>query len=443
MKMRTLKWFVMLYASVIIILIAVNVSLNVSLTIAALLLIAGLIHLRDAVGSKRFLSALAELSGGITDGDFQKRIYLPLSDDFAGIARSLNTMTESLQQRISVYEEEKAYLRFILRNVPDALLIIRKDGVIELTNDAFKSLFGDVAFAGRPIFEVIRHPDLFSLMDTEKKSLSPAVGELWLELPEPRFFTVRISPLSYENNSLSGFVAILHDSTKMKKLEEMRRDFVANVSHEIKTPVTAIQGFAETLLDGALDDKDHAEKFLEKIRTHSERLNRLVDDLLTLSAIELGSGKLNIKEIDTADVIDYVIETLRGNAEKKGLDLRKVTGGKKALIKADSDRLTGILLNIVDNSIKFTERGYVEIGTTILDSGAVVLSVKDTGVGIPEKFLPRLGERFFRVDSSRSREIGGTGLGLAIVKHLVRAHGWKMQIESKENTGTTVRIRTG
>jgi two-component system phosphate regulon sensor histidine kinase PhoR len=276
-------------------------------------------------------------------------------------------------------------------------------------------------------------------MDEVRQNRAAGFKELKLDYPKERYLSVRVSPLFYREGELSGYIALFHDTTQMKRLEETRKDFVANVSHEIKTPVTAIQGFAETLLDGALDDREHAENFLRTIKSHSERLNRLVDDLLTLSKIELGAIRIDKTNVNISDIVDSVLETLRPGAESKGLVLTKALKADELEIFANRDRTIQILLNLVDNAIKFTETGSVEIGSGKKEE-RLYLYVKDGGIGIPKRYLFRLGERFFRVDPSRSRALGGTGLGLAIVKHLVRAQGWEMQIESEEGKGTTVRV---
>jgi two-component system phosphate regulon sensor histidine kinase PhoR len=247
---------------------------------------------------------------------------------------------------------------------------------------------------------------------------------------------------------MSGIVLTFHDITRLKKLEEVRKDFVANVSHEIKTPITAIKGFAETLIEGALDDKQNARKFLETIKNHSERLNSLVSDLLTLSGIELGDIQIAKQDVNVGEVIDSVFTTLGKKAQKKGLYLKKQIAPEVGEMRADRDRLIQILLNLVDNGIKFTEKGGITIAVTREkfrgkgdeESDFLTIAVNDSGTGIPKKHLSRLGERFYRVDRARSRELGGTGLGLAIVKHLVKAQGWEMEIESTEGEGTTVRI---
>ena len=225
----------------------------------------------------------------------------------------------------------------------------------------------------------------------------------------------------------------------MRKLERMRKDFVANVSHEIKTPVTAIQGFAETLLDGALYDTENAGKFLNTIKSHSERLNRLVEDLLTLSRIELGVIKIHKITQSLPDIIESVAGTMIVQAAIKNITIIKSFDARDTMINADRDRVEQILLNLLDNAIKFTESGEIEAGTAE-EEGRRYFYVRDNGPGIPEKDLSRVGERFFRVDPSRSRELGGTGLGLAIVKHIVMAHGWEMKIESEVGKWTTVKI---
>jgi two-component system phosphate regulon sensor histidine kinase PhoR len=234
-------------------------------------------------------------------------------------------------------------------------------------------------------------------------------------------------------------VSIFHNITQLKKLEQTRKDFVANISHEIKTPITAIQGFADTLIEGALEDREHALKFLHTIRANSERINNLVEDLMTISRLELGVIKVEKTTVDLNSVVEEVISVLKEKAAEKNVSLNTGLSRETAGIEADRDRLIQILTNLVDNAIKFTETGGVTIGED-RENGARCVYVEDTGIGIATKHLPRLGERFYRVDPGRSRNMGGTGLGLAIVKHLVKAHGWDMQFESTPGKGTRVKI---
>jgi two-component system phosphate regulon sensor histidine kinase PhoR len=260
-----------------------------------------------------------------------------------------------------------------------------------------------------------------------------------MESPEEKYLSVRVSPLFYKEDELSGFVAVFHDITEREKLEQVRKDFVANVSHEIKTPVTAIKGFADTLLEGALEDRENAARFIRTIKSNSERMNSLVDDLMTISKIELGVIKVEKTMVDLDDAFENILEIFREKAAARDLSLEVSRKPELKHISADKNRLIQILTNLVDNALKFTEAGGVTFGIG-REGEATFLFVEDTGIGVPPKHLGRLGERFYRVDPARSRKMGGTGLGLAIVKHLVKAHGWTMQIKSTPGKGTTVKI---
>lgn len=382
---------------------------------------------------------LADYSGALSRGLFRKNLSVSDSGEFGEIAENLNQISYSLKTNEDRINEESNRLNVILKNIPNALLLINKHHIIELANSRARELFGNALLENRPVSEVLGGPVFSSLVQKAEQSRMPASGELTLSLPDERYLLVRLSPLFYKVGSFSGIVAIFHDITDFRKLEQMRKDFVANVSHEIKTPITAIKGFAETLLDGALHDTKNAEKFLGTIKDHSERLNRLVEDLLTLSRIELGVLKINKTEVPVHEIIDNVIRIMIVPVAEKNLELGSSVKNKKTVITADRDRLEQILLNLLDNSIKFTESGKIEIGISD-EQGTHYIYVRDSGIGIPKQFISRIGERFFRVDASRSRELGGTGLGLAIVKHLVMAHGWEMKIESRLGTGTTVKI---
>ena len=351
----------------------------------------------------------------------------------------MNAMSEELKNSITAHEEEKRRLNVILRNIPDALFMIDADNTVRLSSLAARKLFGETALQGRPFIEVVRNTEFLSLMEEVRKQRKTGVAEVKLDSPLEQYCVVQVSPLFYNERELSGFVAIFHDITQLKRLEETRKDFVANISHELKTPVAAITGFAETLLEGALDDREHAVKFLKTIKSNSERINSLIDDLMTISKIELGVIKVEKSSVDLQEVADHVLALLRNKAAEKNLTIQARILPAPRTVAADRDRLIQILTNLVDNAIKFTEKGGVTFGDAE-ENGATYLFVEDTGIGIPHKHLPRIGERFYRVDPGRSRNMGGTGLGLAIVKHLVKAHGWDMQIESAPGRGTKVRI---
>jgi two-component system phosphate regulon sensor histidine kinase PhoR len=237
-----------------------------------------------------------------------------------------------------------------------------------------------------------------------------------------------------------GVAMVLHDITALRQLEQVRTEFVANVSHELRTPLTAIQGYLETLLGGAMDDPAHARRFLEVAFRHTERLGRLLNDLTDLSNIELGRVSLHMGPVALREVVDGALDIIRTKAEAGGVRLETLLPENLPPVHADRDRLAQILINLVDNAVKYTPRGGRVTVEAVAGEGMVELAVADTGVGIPAADLPRITERFYRVDRARSRELGGTGLGLAIVKHLVAAHGGTLTIESRPGEGTRVRV---
>ncbi|MEW6714065.1 MAG: ATP-binding protein [Nitrospirota bacterium] len=419
---------------------AVNaLRLKISFMVISIFLLAGLILSWQTERIRKLVNQTADFADALAHGFLKKRLHLEGAGEFSGLAHSLNDMASELETSIAQSDEKRNRLNVIIKNIPEALLLINTQSIIELSNHAAKELFGIPELDGKPLIEVVRKPEFLSLVEQVKQNRMTGSAELIIEFPEEKYLSVMVSPISYTVGEIAGVAAIFHDLTRLKRLEQMRKDFVANVSHEIKTPVTAIRGFAETLLDGALYDKVHAEKFLQIIKSHSERLNRLVNDLLTLSKVELGVIKMNTTEVNISELIEYVLKTVTVQAAEKDISLKKRLVTESLIISADKDRLEQILLNLADNAVKFTEKGEIEIGAA-QEADRSFIFVRDTGIGIPRKHLSRIGERFFRVDPSRSRELGGTGLGLAIVKHLVKAHGWEMKIESEEGRGTVVKV---
>ncbi|QWR78655.1 ATP-binding protein [Candidatus Magnetomonas plexicatena] len=394
---------------------------------------------RDYRSKKRFLEEIKLFSEIVYHGSFQDRVYFEDYPDLAEVYHFINNITKNLKKKSERTEEERSQLDAILESIPDALLIIDNRDEVVYLNDRAREMFDYKSTpVSRTLIEIIRSFNLNVMLENVKKFDKSESGEIFLEHPAEKYLMVRMSPF-YKKNDLSGVVIVFHDITELKKLETMRKDFVANVSHEIRTPVTAIKGFAETLIGGALTDKKNAVKFLNSIVFHSERLNRLVEDLLTISSIELGVIRINKQGINLVDVVDTVVETLRAKAAEKSLTIKTSFTSSNIPLVADKDRVVQVLINLIDNAIKFTQNGMIEIGFND-DNSKCCLYVKDTGVGIPKKSLTRLGERFYRVDPSRSRELGGTGLGLAIVKHIIRAHDWELKFESTEGEGTTVKI---
>jgi two-component system, OmpR family, phosphate regulon sensor histidine kinase PhoR len=390
---------------------------------------------------RRLLHQITDFSRSLSKGEIDKRLFLRDAGEFTEIADNLTSMSVTLQEMMTRNEAERNRLSVILRSVPDALLIIDARGIVTLASASVKDFFGEVPPAGARFAEVVRNHEFTALIEEVRKGRTAGMSQFTIDSPSEKFLAVRVSPLFYREGELSGFVAVFHDITEIKKLEQVRKDFVANVSHELKTPITAIRGFADTLLDGALADRENAGRFIETIKSNSERINALVDDLMTISKIELGVIRVEKTLTDVEGVFENVAELFRDKAAAKNLFLKIAADPSLPQIEADRNRLLQILTNLVDNAIKFTEAGGVTFGIHGAGKdGGPSLFVEDTGVGVPAKFLPRLGERFFRVDPARSRKMGGTGLGLAIVKHLVKAHGWSMKLESVQGKGTKVII---
>lgn len=411
--------------------------------------------------TEKFIRKVAEVYGTKREGGFEKESSLKKKDDMEAIANEINETYQKLTLRIEEIEKEKHNIEAIIRNMTDGVMLIDTKGKILLCNSALKNFFGvESEIEGRSMVETLRNAELMELIGRIIGNKETISTEIKVSYPRELYLMVNAIPFysSQDRETISGAVLTIYDITRLKHLEEMRKDFVANVSHEIKTPITAIKGFSETLIEGAIEDRENARRFLHMIKNHSERINNLVDDLLMLSRIELGDIVISKTEVSIDEIIDTVFETLEERAEKKGLKLSKEVNEKTRKIHADKDRLLQIIINLVDNGIKFTERGGVTVrarkihdaGYTIPDrenhaSGIVhpdyiEISVEDTGIGIPPQHLQRLGEKFYRVDKARSRELGGTGLGLAIVKQLVKAHGWDMGIESTPGKGTKVKI---
>lgn len=330
----------------------------------------------------------------------------------------------------------------ILKSISDGIIVLDTKGNILFSNKSFKELIrAEESPEGKNFIEVIRNINLLNLLKTamtEKKEVEEEItvkkggGEI--------FIFAKAMPVIYKDGKIEFLIIILHDITKLKKLEKIRRDFVANASHELKTPITAIKGYAESLIDGAIDDRENAKKFVEIIKNQTDRLSILIEDLLTLSKIESSETKIEKEKIAFEDIVLSVFQIFKEKAENKGIQLEREIP-PDLQINADRNKLMQILINLIDNAIKFTEKGYVKVKAKLyMSDGRLIISVEDTGIGIPKQHLHRIGERFYRVDSARSRELGGTGLGLAIVKHLVIAHGWDFKIESEIGKGTEIKI---
>ncbi len=330
-------------------------------------------------------------------------------------------------------------LESAINSLSDGILILDAEGHLLLGNPALKEMFSLKELCeGKHYKEFVKHRKVLEVLQKHFEKKEEVSGELELSKGEQTvYYTFRAVPLIQKGRHSASLI-IFKDVTKIRQLENVRKEFVANVSHELKTPLTAIKGYVETLLDGDLEDPELTRKFLEIIKNQTNRFILLVEDLLTLSRIEFKDIKVVKRWFSIEKVIDDTFDVIKDKAEQKGLYLKKEIKASPE-IYSDPDRLAQILLNLVDNAVKFTKTGGVTV-KFYQEDGELVLEVKDTGIGIPEKFIPKIGQRFFRVDPSRSRKRGGTGLGMAIVKHLVKLLNYRMEIKSKVGKGTSVKI---
>jgi two-component system phosphate regulon sensor histidine kinase PhoR len=390
------------------------------------------------------LRDMADAAARIGHGASKAKIPVASHDEIGMLATVLNDMSERIEDQVQRLSTEKQRLDTILRSMGEGVMVTAPDGAITLVNPAFRRLFsitGEVE--GKKLVEISRHPDLLEAFNELAK---PDVNELVRDISiQPNNMTLLTHwvPLNVDGVR-QGIVAVFHDISDLKKAENMRRDFVANVSHELRTPVTIIKGYAETLLDGALEsDPVHAKRFVEIISNHSERLTNLINDILTLSSLETKETLLELNPIDISSTIAKACMLLQERADQKQIVIANETAGSSLpRVMADQGRLEQVVVNLLENAIKYTpDGGTVRLFTE--DNGDFIkVSVADTGIGIPFKDLPRIFERFYRVDEARTREQGGTGLGLAIVKHIVQLHGGDVAVISDPGQGSIFSFTT-
>jgi two-component system phosphate regulon sensor histidine kinase PhoR len=331
----------------------------------------------------------------------------------------------------------------------EGLVVIDPKGKVLLINEQAKTMFGvtEEQIRDGSFVEISRSPAMRTILrEMSEFDFANNTYSKRVSIEDGRLFRVNAVSLRNGTERPSGSILVFHDITEIQKLETVRSDFVANVSHELRTPLTAIRGYVETLLHNPPSDAADTNQFLTIIDRHTERLSRLTQDLLVLSDLELSARKLTLKPVEAIQLVQRVLEVFWDRAAKRNVTLSYSGTSGLPLILGDYDRLQQLFINLVDNAVKYTPAGgSVTITATQTHLGAqadtaVEIAVVDTGAGIAEKDLPRLTERFYRVDKARSRELGGTGLGLAIVKHIVLAHGGELKIESVINKGTTVRV---
>lgn len=416
--------------------------LTISLGIALIVII--LLGTRITNRYTKPIESATNVAIELAKGNYRARTYEDHIDETGMLSASINILARNLQELMKSKESQQDRLTTLIENMGSGLILIDSRGYINLINRPYKEIFGvdPAEYLFKLYYEVIEHAEIRQMVEeifmTEQKVRKQVV--LPLEI-ERRHFEVYGVPIIGTNNVWKGILLVFHDISELKKLEQMRKDFVANVSHELKTPITSIKGFSETLLDGAMKDQNTLKAFLEIILKESDRLQTLIQELLDLSKIEQHGFKLTVGQVDIMKEIAHVLEILKGKAAEKQISL-ELSGNtlEQLWIEGDPDRLKQVFINLVSNAITYSPNsGTVSI--SVKDCGdKVSIMVEDSGIGIDKQEIPRIFERFYRVDKARSRNSGGTGLGLAIVKHIVEVHKGQIEVTSTIGKGTTFTI---
>ena len=397
--------------------------------------------------SRRLSGILGAMERGaerFARGDFSKQLPIPTTREAASLAEALNQMARQLDDRIRTVINQRNQQEAILSSMAEGVLAVDTDERIISLNEGAAHLMGvslDEAI-GRSLRDIAHNVPLKQFVSRALESTEPTEGEFIAYDQDQRILQMHGTVLRDSQGQGIGAVVVMNDVTRLRRLEQVRRDFVANVSHELRTPITSIKGFVETLLDGALQDPEDARHFLSIVAKQADRLNAILADLLTLSRIEEGQGQISIQLAASGlcDTVTSAVQLCENKAEEKEVRVQaECDPALRAAINAPL--LEQAVTNLVDNAIKYSDVGGVVRVYAFADDGYAVIRVEDRGCGIPDEHLPRLFERFYRVDKARSRMLGGTGLGLSIVKHIAQAHNGSVSVESAPGRGSTFSIR--
>jgi two-component system phosphate regulon sensor histidine kinase PhoR len=396
--------------------------------------------------ARRFVRPFQELMDAtyrIAEGEYSHRIPGGAWGESRTLARTFNTMSKRLEAQFQQLEADRHQLRTILGGMVEGVVALGPQQRVLFANEAAGRMleFDPHAAVGRAIWEVTRLPQIQEVLAKALQDTEAHREEFDWTGPTSRQLAVYVAPLP--GDPAPGAVLVLHDITKLRRLERLRQDFVANVSHELKTPLSVIKACIETLIDGAVEEPESRRPFLEQISDQGERLHALILDLISLARIESGQEALDIQPVPLINAVADCLDRHHPRADAKKLRLNAVSpeaDSEEMCVWADEEALGQILDNLVDNAVKYTAEGGLIQVRWRANGSTVHLEVEDTGTGIPERDLPRIFERFYRVDKARSRELGGTGLGLAIVKHLVQVMKGTVKASSQEGKGTTFTI---
>lgn len=407
----------------------------VAASLAALLAMSGLLWWLEW----RVSEALPDLLAGaerLEAGDFSHRVSLPSDPELARIGRFLNRVASEAETRIEDLETERGHLRAVVSSMGEGVLVTDSEGFVWLANEAFKEIFGIRGeTSDRSPLELTRQTQLEDLIVSTLVNGKGSTSEIQLQGLPSRHVALSSTPLGEG----LGAVVVARDITDLVRLTQVRRDFIANISHELKTPLSAIRGYTETLRDGALEEPEASQRFLGRILQQCSRLQTLLEDLLTLSRLENLEGQLEPQAVDLKAVLDDCLETLAPQITERQIRL-EVEVPSLPSQTGDQEALQRLFINLLENAIKYNRTGGRVTVRLSPSKGMVVLEVDDSGIGIPATSIDRVFERFYRVDKGRSRDEGGTGLGLAIVKHVAQLHGGRVEVESHLGEGSTFRV---
>jgi two-component system phosphate regulon sensor histidine kinase PhoR len=398
---------------------------TITMVIIAVLLVGAFVFTNRITGPIR---QLQNASKRIAQGDLDAKVFLKQKGDVRDLADSYNYMTDELSRNITELTKQEEELRSIISSMQSGLFVLDKRGRIVLSNQSTERIVQKRSIIGDYYWTVVKNIDLFELIQkvqNEKVNLGQEI----------ELFGHHYHCNAAYIPTMDEIVIVMHDITGMKNLQRIKRDFVSNVSHEMRTPLTAIKGYAETI-EGLNDEN---EEYLNIIKRHTDRLINIVQDLMILSEMEEIGMKLDVGTIDINATLANIMKMFKQRIDSKGLASQLELDDSIPPTKGDQLKIEQAFINLIDNAVKYTEEGGITVATRIIE-GFCVIEIKDTGIGIPENHMPRIFERFYTVDKSHSRKLGGTGLGLSIVKHIVLLHNGVIDVESQPDRGTTFRI---
>ena len=376
-------------------------------------------------GLSKPVDILASAAKSLAKGKFDTRVYLQTGGELKGLETSFNEMAGRMEGLFGNLSRKNEELDTIVSSIQEILVVLDKDGRIKLTNESFRKTLDNEDVQDKFYWEVMRCPDFSELIRKVTEERKHRTEEIEFR---DKHYLCSVTFLS----SKEEMVAVLYDITDLKNLERVKKDFVANISHELRTPLTAIKGFVETLEE---EEDIKNVQYLEIIKRHTDRLMNIVNDLLLLSELEQAGTALEVEDVNLVSVVENILKVFEQGAKSKGIELKLIAGESMKAVQADPFKLEQMFINLLDNAIKYTEKGEVSISLRQEDLKSII-EIQDTGIGIPASHLPRVFERFYVVDKSRSKKLGGTGLGLSIVKHIVLLHGGTIDVESSLGIGT-------